>query len=165
MPSLDGIDLLTGRNVSIDAKLNFLYQVIPEYTREGYSGAQTLSDLRSYDFKIGSDLFYLARRQTLGIQNEFETIRYFPLSYTPSDIDLGVTDYPIGANYKIIYRIRHENEITGDRRYSYFGVETNSLGTIRDIEEMGIDYYDSFYPNNEGEETTLEIWKGMRRGE
>lgn len=165
MPLLDGIELLTGKGVSIDSKLNFLYEVIPQYAREGYSGAATLSDLRSYDFKISSDLFYLARRQSLGIQNEFETIRYFPGSYTPSDIDLGVTDYPLGANYKFIYRIRHENDFTGEVRYSYFGVETNSFGTINDIERMGLDYYESFYPGIEEEETRLEIWKGMRKAQ
>ena len=163
MPDLSGIETLVGKKVDIDDKLEFLYRVLPQYQEEGFNGARTLSDLRSYGFRIGSDLFYYARRQAMGEQNEFESIRYFPSSYSPSDIDLGVTDQPLKDNYRIIYRVQHENQTSGELHYTYFGVDYNSLGTIRDLEDMGQDYYSSFYPGVEDEGVKLEVWKGMRK--
>lgn len=163
MPDLgDFLDDL-GLSKDIDDRLEFLSLVVPVYIDEGYSGARAIADLRSQGFSINSNLYYLYQRQYFETQNEFETIRYFPSSYYPNDTDLGKSDVPMGADYKFIFRVKHQDELTGENYFTTFGVETNSFGSIADIEQMGLDYINEFYPRFEEEGVELEVWKGMRK--
>lgn len=152
-----------GDNVPLEDRLQAVYELTPLYNDEDYSGAAMLADLRENGFKIQNQLFYLERRLSLGEQNEYEAIRYFPNSYTPSDLDLGVNEGSQTEQYKFIYRVSHFDSNGEFSHYTEFGVETDTIGTIGDINAEGENYITQFYPQFGDHEWEVEVYKGFRK--
>lgn len=163
MVDLSDFGDIFGDNIPLEDKLQAVLDLTPLYTDEGYTGAGMLADLRENGFKIQTQLFYLERRIALGTQNEYEAIGYFPLSYTPSDLDLGVNEGNQSEQYKFIYNVTHTNDVTGEVYNTQFGIETDGFGTIRDINNIGLDFQQRNYPGNTDESLSVAVFKGFRK--
>lgn len=163
MPDLSGLEGLTGRGGDIGAKVDFLRDILPDYTNEGYSYAAALRDLRSNDFSISTNLFYLVRRQIEGVDSSPNSIRNLPNDYFPSDTDLGRNPDRQDSNFKFIYRVKAEDSETGEIFYQNFSLQMNSFGSIGELRDLGNQYLSEQYPQLAEQKIGVELYYGLRK--
>lgn len=163
MVDLSGLEGLTGRGGDINAKVDYLRNILPDYIDEGYSYAGALRDLRDNDFSISTNLFYLVRRQIEGLDSNPNSIRNLPGDYYPSADNLGVNPDKQDRDFKFIYRAQVYDE-SGEYLYSQnFSMQMDSFGSIAELRELGKQYLAEKYPHMEGEKTQVELYYGLRK--
>jgi len=161
MPDLSGLEGLTGRGGDIGAKVDFLREILPEYTAEGYSYAQALQDLRSNDFKINTSVFYDVRRQIEGLFGTVVSIRNLPDDYYPSSASLGLNPDRQEKTYKFVYTVTLEDSETGEIYNQNFSLQMNGFGSIGSLKEMGEQYLSEQYPQMADDFKSIDLSYGL----
>ena len=163
MVDLSGLEGLTGRGGDINAKVSFLREILPDYIEEGYSYASALRDLRSNDFSISTNLYYLIRRQIEGISNEATAIRNLPNDYFPDINDLGLNPDRQDRSFKFIYNVIGTDPETGEERYQRFSLQMDSIPNIGELKEMGKSYLVEKYPEFAEYLNEVQLDYGLRQ--
>lgn len=163
MPDLSGLIGLTGKGGDINAKVEYLREILPEYIDEGFSYAAAMQDLRANDFSISNSLASSVRRQIYGIEASAVAVRQFPDSYYPSDLDLAPNPDRQDKQYKFVYTVDVMDE-DGNVAYSQnFSIQTDNFGSIADLKARGEQYLSEIYPAAADEEHKVRLSYGLKK--
>lgn len=161
MPDLSGLEGLTGRGGDINAKVDYLRNILPEYLLEEYSYAQALQDLRANDFKISTNVFYDVRRQIEGLFGTVTSIRNLPNDYYPSTSSLGQNPDRQDMQYKFVYTATFEDQETGELYYQNFSRQFDSFGSVGELKSLGMQYMAEQYPQMAEEFRSIDLSYGL----
>lgn len=163
MVDLSSLEGLTGRGGDIEGKVSFLRDILPDYIDEGYSYTSALKDLRSNDFRISTNLFYLVRRQIEGLSSPTGYLGNLPSDYYPRDNDLFQTSQRQDRNFKFVYRVKAEDSETGETYYQNFSIQMDSFGSVGELRDLGNQYLSEQYPQLAEQKLSVDLAYGMVR--
>lgn len=142
------VDLLSNDDDPLDPhdREGLIRSTLPAFLEQGYSGAAALRAYQSAGLGINESRFYAIRREVLGIETRAARIISVGLDRIPTDRIFEPSDTVQNSNYRIIYEAKLYDTQTGTERKYVFGWDTDSLSTIRDMQDEAFSWFKERYP-------------------
>jgi len=150
-----------GDILSSEAKGNLIRSILPGLIEQDYSGRQALQFFREQGLGIRTQDFYSIHREVLGTEIASQRIQNVRIDFTPSDSVFDELKHDSPYKYRLIGRGEITDPISGNREDMFFGWDTDSISSISNIQDEGIELFSNRYPQAGEQVTNFRIYKGF----
>ena len=153
-----------GSGLDDDSRDNIFRSIIPAFIEEGINATDAMSILRDEGYSFGDSGFRALYREVLGLEDSQNRVRFVRGDSIPSEGILSLSEQNMETEYRFIYKYDFIDKNTGERRSSFFGVDTDTLATRNQLESDAADFANERYGDFIESVINVSIWKGFIRG-